>query len=101
MPVYMIVEAKEIMDKDKYAEYVRRAPATIAAFGGRYLARGGEVNILAGDWQPCRLIIVEFASMENFRCWWQSPEYRAIARLREESARTNAVLIEGCEEKTL
>jgi len=99
MSVYMIVEATEIKDKEKYAEYVRRVPATIAGFGGRYLARGGEVCVLAGDWRPRRLIILEFASMENFRYWWESPEYRAIAPLREESASTNALVIEGVGEK--
>ena len=49
MSVYMIVEAKEINDKEKYAEYVRLVPVTIAAFGGRYLSRGGGVSVVSGD----------------------------------------------------
>jgi uncharacterized protein (DUF1330 family) len=95
MAVYMIVEAKEIMDMNKYGEYIRKVPITIAKFGGRYLARGGQVLTLSGDWNPSRLIIVEFASMEKFRSWWNSSEYRLVAPLREQSAKTNAVVVEG------
>lgn len=66
MSVYMIVEAKEVMDKKKYGEYIQKVPETIAKFGGRYLARGGQVLTVSGDWKPTRLIIVEFDSMERF-----------------------------------
>ncbi len=95
MSVYMIVEAKEVMDKEKYGEYVRQVPPLVAKFGGKYLARGGKVLKVAGDWDPSRVIIIEFASMERFRAWWDSPEYRAVAPLREQSAKTNAIVIEG------
>lgn len=95
MPVYMIVEAKEVMDKEKYGEYIRKVPQTIVKFGGKYLARGGQVTVVSGEWDPSRLIMVEFESMDKFRAWWNSPEYRAIAPLRECSTKTNAVVIEG------
>lgn len=93
MPVYMIIEAKEIMDRVKYGEYIEKVPRTIEKFGGKYLARGGEVTVASGDWKPARLIVVEFASMEKFHAWWRSPEYRAVAPLREQSAKTNAVVV--------
>ena len=95
MSVYMIVEAKEVMDKKKYGDYIQKVPETIARFGGRYLARGGQVKVVSGDWKPSRLIIVEFDSMAKFDLWWNSPEYRAIAPLREESTKTNAIVVEG------
>jgi uncharacterized protein (DUF1330 family) len=95
MSVYMIIEAKEVMNKQKYAEYVQKVPPTIEKFGGKYLARGGQVTVFSGDWKPARLIIVEFASMEKFNAWWHSPEYRAIAPLREQGAKTNAIIVEG------
>ena len=95
MSVYMIVEAKEVMDKKKYGDYIQKVPETIARFGGRYLARGGQVKVVSGDWKPSRLIIVEFDSMVKFDSWWNSPEYRAIAPLREESTKTNAIVVEG------
>ncbi len=96
MPVYLIVEAWEIKDEKKYAEYGRRVPGLISAFGGRYLARGGEVEMLSGDRRPRRVVVVEFPSREALGAWWNSAEYRAIARLREESASVSAVVVEGC-----
>lgn len=95
MAVYMIIEAKEIMDRSQYGEYIEKVPRTIEKFGGKYLARGGEVTVVSGDWKPARLIVVEFASMEKFHAWWRSPEYRAISPLREQSAKTNAIVVEG------
>lgn len=95
MSVYMIVEAKEVMDQKGYGEYIRKVPQTIEKFGGRYLARGGQVTVVSGDWKPTRMIIVEFDSMEKFQAWWDSPEYRAIAPLREQSTKTNAIVVEG------
>lgn len=95
MSVYMIVEAKEIRDKEKYGRYIRAVPETINKFGGKYLARGGKVIVVSGDWYPARLIIVEFESIEKFQAWLGSPEYKAISELREESAITNSVVIEG------
>ena len=74
----MIIEAKEVMDRAKYGEYIEKVPRTIEKFGGKYLARGGQVTVVSGDWKPARLIIVEFASMEKFHAWWRSPEYRAV-----------------------
>ncbi|MGA2172220.1 MAG: DUF1330 domain-containing protein [Sedimentisphaerales bacterium] len=95
MAVYMIIEAKEIMDRTRYGEYIEKVPRTIEKFGGKYLARGGEVTVVSGTWKPARLIIVQFDSMDKFHAWWRSPEYRAVALLREQSARTNAVVVEG------
>ena len=95
MPVYMIVEAKEVLNREMYDEYIQKVPQTIERFGGKYLVRGGQTTVVSGDWAPDRLIIVEFESMEKFRAWCNSPEYRAVAPLREQSARTNAVVVDG------
>lgn len=95
MSVYMIVEAKEVLNKEMYMEYVRQVPAIVEKFGGRYLARGGKTTVISGDWHPARLIIVEFESMDNLQSWWNSSEYRKIAPIREQSAKSNAVVVEG------
>lgn len=91
----MIVEVKEVRDRDKYTEYIRKVPQTIEKFGGRYLVRGGGVKVVSGNWTPARLLIVEFDSMDKFQAWLNSTEYRAIAPLREQSTKTNAIVIEG------
>jgi uncharacterized protein (DUF1330 family) len=51
--------------------------------------------VLSGEWNPTRVIIVEFDSMDRFQAWWSSPEYRAIAPLREKATKTNAIVVEG------
>jgi uncharacterized protein (DUF1330 family) len=65
MAVYAVVNV-QITDPARYTEYREQAPATIARYGGKYLARGGKVEVLEGDWNPQRLVILEFESMERF-----------------------------------
>ncbi|HNX81440.1 MAG TPA: DUF1330 domain-containing protein [Candidatus Omnitrophota bacterium] len=95
MSVYMVIEAQKVWDKEKYGEYVQKVPPIVEKFGGKYLARGGAVTLIAGDWNPARLIIIEFGCREKFQAWWNSPEYKAVAPLREEAALVNAILIDG------
>lgn len=95
MAVYFIVEI-EVTDPAPYAEYVARVPAIIKEHGGRYLVRGGTVTPLAGDWRPERMIVVEFDSLDQVRRCLGSPEYRALAPLREKSTVTRAIVVEGC-----
>jgi uncharacterized protein (DUF1330 family) len=95
MPVYFMVEIKEVYDKEKYMEYVSKVPAIVEKFGGRYLARGGKTTVVLGDWNPLRFIMIEFDNAAKFDAWWNSAEYRTVAPLRENSAKANAVVIEG------
>jgi uncharacterized protein (DUF1330 family) len=80
---------------ESYERYKQLAPAAIAAYGGRYLARGGPSQTLEGEWQPSRLVILEFPTLEKARAWWDSGEYAPAKKLRHASARTEMVLIEG------
>jgi len=95
MAVYMIVEVKGVRDKQKYGEYVQKVPQTVAKFGGKYLVRGGKAETVTGNWKPGRVIIVEFASMEKFKAWWNCPQYQELIPLRENSADTSAIVVEG------
>lgn len=99
MAVYMILEI-EVIDADTYADYVRQAPATVAQYGGRYLVRGGEVTPLTGGWKPQRMVVIEFPSMARFQKWLTSPEYSAIAPLREQSTKSKVIVVEGYDEAT-
>lgn len=94
MPAYLIADI-EVQDSEGYEEYRRQAPATVTAYGGRYLARGGATEVLGGTWTPRRLVILEFPSLARAREWWDSPEYRALRPLRERYARSSFVLTEG------
>ena len=66
MAAYIVVDI-EIHDPQQYDVYKLMAPPSIAEFGGRYLARGGASQALEGDWQPRRLVILEFPSSERAR----------------------------------
>jgi uncharacterized protein (DUF1330 family) len=95
MPVYMIVET-EVKNRELYAQYVDRVPAVVAEYGGRYLARGGKVTALSGDWDPERIILIEFESMERLQACFSSSEYLVLAPLRERSTRSRSIVVDGC-----
>ena len=94
MPAYVVVDI-EVRDAATYEEYKRLAPPSIAAYGGRYVARGGATTVLEGEWRPTRLVILEFPTAERARAWWGSPEYAAAKALRQSSAGSDMVLVEG------
>ena len=94
MAVYAVVNVR-VTDPARYEEYGAEAPATSERYGGRYLARGGAVEVLEGDWDPQRLVVLEFESMEHFREWYDSPEYAPLRRLRGEAAATQFAVVEG------
>jgi uncharacterized protein (DUF1330 family) len=91
----MIIEPREVWDSCTYNEYCDKVPTVVDRFGGRYLARDMNPCHIAGDWSPSKVVIIEFPSKEMFDAWWNSPEYRELALLRERSAKVNAVLVMG------
>ena len=95
MSAYIIVDV-EITDRDKYEDYNSVVPPTIEAFGGRFLVRGGRAEILEGDWQPKRVVVLEFESFDRAREWWSSDEYENPKRLRQSASITNMIVVEGC-----
>jgi uncharacterized protein (DUF1330 family) len=94
MSAYVIVDI-DVKDAEGYKEYVKAAPATLAIYGGRYIARGGANETLEGEWHAKRLVILEFPSAEQARAWLNSPEYAPARALRHKYAQTNMVLVDG------
>jgi len=94
VPAYVINDM-EITDPLRFEEYKRLSPATVADYGGRFLARGGEVTPLEGDWEPKRLVMLEFPSVAQAQAWLNSPEYAQARRLRQLSANSRMVVIDG------
>ena len=94
MPAYCIAEV-DVTDAEGFAAYREAVPATIAQYGGRYLARGGTVHPMEGDWQPKRLVVLEFPSVERALAWYHSAEYREPKALRQATATTRFVIVEG------
>jgi uncharacterized protein (DUF1330 family) len=94
MAAYVIANVN-VTDAALFEEYRRRVPDTIASHGGRYLVRGGKHETLEGAWQPSRLVVLEFPSLEQARRWYDSEDYREPRALRMKSALCDVVLVEG------
>lgn len=94
MPAYVIVET-DIHDPEQYELYKQASPAAVAAGDGRFIARGGEIAILEGDWEPKRLVMLEFEDLDAVRRFYDSPEYTQARRLREGAAGFNMVAVQG------
>jgi uncharacterized protein (DUF1330 family) len=90
-----ILASLHITDPGVFEEYRSRVPAVIAAHGGRYLVRGGSVDVLEGDALGNRLVIVEFPDMSRLKAFYQSPEYQPLLEIRNRSAISTLLAIEG------
>ena len=94
MAGYVVAEV-EVTDPVTYEEYRKLVPATIAKYGGKFLVRGGAIETKEGGWQPKRFVVLEFASMDQARKWYHSPEYAPALALRAKAARSKVLLVEG------
>jgi uncharacterized protein (DUF1330 family) len=94
MPAYVIAEM-DIHDPEQYEKYKAVSPAAVAAGGGRFVVRGGELAVLEGDWNPKRLVVLEFEDLESVKRWYASPGYQEVKKLREGAADLNMVAVEG------
>lgn len=94
MSAYIIVDI-EVTNPEGYADYKNLAPAAVSLYGGRYIARGGKTETLEGDWQPNRLVILEFPNSEQAKAWLNSPEYAPARAMRHQYANSRMVIIEG------
>ncbi len=94
MATYVIADI-EVLDSAGYEEYRKQVPATIAAHGGRYLARGGATEVLEGDWSPKRCAILEFPDVAHVKAWWSSPEYVRLRAIRERTTRSHLIVTQG------
>ena len=98
MPAYLIVET-DITDPEQYEQYKAASPGAVAAGGGRFVVRGGELAVLEGDWHPKRLVLLEFPDLEAAKAFYDSPVYAEARKLREGAAKLNMVAVEGVREE--
>jgi uncharacterized protein (DUF1330 family) len=94
MPAYVIVEIS-IDDPVAYEEYKKLTPAAIAAYGGRFVVRGGQTESLEGDWQPERIVVLEFPTVAIVKEWWASDQYTKAKEIRQRAATTKMLVVEG------
>jgi len=94
MAAYVIAEI-DVTDPAGYEEYRRLGPPTVAAYGGKFVVRGGKMEILEGSWSPKRIVILQFESVERAKEWWSSKEYGSAKQVRHKTAITNMIVVEG------
>lgn len=94
MAGYVIVEI-EVTDPVGYEEYKKLAGATVTKYGGKYIVRGGAAETLEGDWQPKRIVILQFESVERAKEWLNCSEYREPRKMRHRTAKTRMIVVEG------
>ncbi|MDZ4753675.1 MAG: DUF1330 domain-containing protein [Phycisphaerae bacterium] len=93
MPALLIADI-DVRDPDAYARYRTANPEIVRKFGGRYLAVGGESQVLEGGWVPHRTIIIEFPDMAAVRAFYESSEYAEIRGIRWQSADSRLIAFE-------
>lgn len=94
MPSYIIVDVT-INDPEAYETYKQLTPASLLPFGGKFIVRGAQTQTLEGNWQPGRFVILQFPDTESAKAWWDSDKYAPAKAIRQQSAHTNMILVEG------
>ena len=94
MPAYVIVDVK-INNHEDYEEYKKLTPASITAYDGKFIVRGGKTETLEGDWDPERIVVLEFPTVERAKEWWASEMYVPAKQIRQRTASTQMIIVEG------
>ncbi len=98
MSAYIIVEIN-IKNAQLYEDYKKLTPASIKAYGGRFVIRGAKTESLEGNWNPERIVVLEFPSVERAKEWWASVEYAPAKEIRQRSSFTKMLVVDGYIEK--
>ena len=94
MSAYVIVDI-DVTDPERYEQYRAASPPAVAAGGGRFVVRGGGLVVLEGDWQPSRLVVLEFDDLAAAKRWYESHVYQETKKLREGAGHVRIVAVQG------
>ena len=94
MSIFQIIDI-DIHDPELYSQYMAQSPEIIRRYGGYYIVRGGKVLSTTGGWEPKRVVVIAFESVEDLRRCYASPEYQAIVHLRQQSSTSQSIIVEG------
>jgi uncharacterized protein (DUF1330 family) len=96
MPAAYLIVDMAISDMEQYKQYMAVAPAAVKAAGGEYLVRGGAMEVVEGNWQPARIAVLQFPSVEAAKAFYDGEMYKAARAKRQGATQFfNAVLVEG------
>lgn len=95
MSAYLVVDT-DLTDPEHYEQYKLRAKPIVEQFGGEYLARGGAIDFKETDlWQPKRMVLIRFASVEQAQRFYNSDIYQAVLPISRRSAKRTVIILEG------
>jgi uncharacterized protein (DUF1330 family) len=94
MPAYIIADVT-IHNPVEYEDYKKLTPQSLIPFGGKFIVRGGPAETLEGEWQPGRLVVIEFPSIEQAKAWWNSPGYAPAKALRQRTSTASLIVVPG------
>ena len=94
MTAYLIAKIN-VTDMEQYKKYMAVSPNLIKKFGGRFIARGGEMITLEGPEETQRMVLIEFPSLERVKAFYNSAEYQEAKKLRQGAASAQFIVIEG------
>ncbi len=96
MAAYVILDVR-ITDPETYEEYKKVSGATLTEFGGEFVVRGGPHEVLEGDWDPARIVVLRFPSLERAKAWYGSETYREPKAMRTRASVSKMVVVDGCD----
>ena len=94
MPAYVIVEIS-VHNPQEYEEYKKLSLPSLKPFNGKFIVRGGKTITLEGDWDPERIVVLEFPDTELALEWWNSDIYAKAKAIRQRTASTRMIVVEG------
>ena len=94
MNAYIIVDVK-ITDPPRYEDYKKLTPGTLTPFEGTFIVRGAPAETLEGDWQPGRIVVLKFPSLQLAKSWWSSDSYAPAKAIRQAASITRMIMVEG------
>jgi uncharacterized protein (DUF1330 family) len=95
MPAYVIADVREARDQEALVEYRRGNTDSVARHGGRFVVRGGAMELLEGEWDTRRIVVIEFPDVAAARGWYESDDYAPLKALRRSASDTNIILLDG------
>ena len=94
MAAYVITDI-EVTDTSLFGQFLEKVTTTVEGHGGKFVAKGGALDVISGNWMPKRIALLEFGSVEQAHAWLSSPEYTALDDIRTKSSNINMVVVEG------
>ena len=95
MKAYVLVDVT-ITDPVRYEDYKKLTLGTLQPYDGKFIVRGAATESLEGDWNPGRIVVLEFPSLEKAKAWWSSPEYAPAKAIRQSASTAKLLVVEGC-----